>query len=85
MKRYVMDGAKVIQIREEIPGDKSSSGEQAAVKTPECTFEALEVYAVDMCMTSAEGKPREGDLKTTIFKRCVDVYIQISDWVHIWF
>ena len=34
-----------------------------------CQFE---VYAVDVAMTTGEGKPREQDSRTTIFKRAVD-------------
>ena len=39
---------QIILLREE--------GEQ---KVPECTFEVNEVYAVDVAMTTGEGKPRE--------------------------
>ncbi len=44
-------------------------GEQ---KVPECTFEVNEVYAVDVAMTTGEGKPREMDTRTTVFNRNVE-------------
>mmetsp|Transcript_6631 Transcript_6631/g.10015 ORF Transcript_6631/g.10015 Transcript_6631/m.10015 type:complete len:388 (+) Transcript_6631:98-1261(+) len=61
MKRYVIDASKVIMLREE--------GEQ---KAEECTFEANEVYAVDVAMSTGEGKPRDMDTRTTVYKRNVD-------------
>lgn len=33
--------------------------EEGESKVEECTFEANEVYAVDVAMTTGEGKPRE--------------------------
>jgi methionine aminopeptidase len=41
-------------------------------KIEEVTFEENEVYIVDVAMSSGEGKPREGDTRTTVFKRNVD-------------
>jgi methionine aminopeptidase len=41
-------------------------------KVEDCTFEANEVYAVDIAMTSGDGKPRERETRTTVFKRNVD-------------
>lgn len=61
MKRFVIDASKVILLREE-----------PEHKVEECTFEANEVYAVDVAMTSGEGKPREQDARTTVYKRNVD-------------
>jgi curved DNA binding protein len=63
MKRYVMDGSKMIYA--------SDDPDQPKIK--ECTFEAGEVYAIDLCMTTGEGKPKEGsDRRTTVYKRKVD-------------
>jgi hypothetical protein len=45
--RFVIDGSKIIVQRQE--------GE---AKVEECTFEANEVYAVDICFSSGEGKVR---------------------------
>lgn len=61
MKRFVIDGNKVIVLREE---DNQ--------KVEECTFEQYEVYAIDVAMTTGEGKPREQNARTTVFKRNVD-------------
>jgi len=61
MKRFVIDGNKVILLREEV--------EQ---KADEFKFEPNEVYAVDVVMSTGEGKPKESERRTTIFKRCVD-------------
>mmetsp|Transcript_952 Transcript_952/g.1185 ORF Transcript_952/g.1185 Transcript_952/m.1185 type:complete len:404 (-) Transcript_952:578-1789(-) len=61
MKRYVIDGNKVIILREE--------PEQ---RVEECTFEPFEVYSIDVAMSTGEGKPRETDTRTTVFKRAVD-------------
>lgn len=61
MKRFVIDASKVILLRED--ADK---------KVDTCTFEAGEVYAVDVCFTTGEGKPREENERTTLFKRNVD-------------
>jgi curved DNA binding protein len=61
MKRFVIDASKVILLRED--ADK---------KVDTCTFEAGEVYAVDVCFTTGEGKPREENERTTLYKRNVD-------------
>jgi len=61
MKRYVIDGNKMILLREE-----------AEQKIESCTFEPNEVYAVDIAVSSGEGKPRELEARTTVFKRVVD-------------
>jgi curved DNA binding protein len=61
MKRYVIDGNKVVILREEIEH-----------KVEEYTFEANEVYAIDVAFSSGEGKPRESETRTTVFKRAVD-------------
>jgi len=35
----------------------------------EFTFEQNEVYVVDIVISTGEGKPKEGETRTTIFKR----------------
>ena len=60
MKRYVIDGKKAIQLRED--DDKVES----------CTFDPYEVYCIDISMSTGEGKPRATDLRTTVFKRNVE-------------
>jgi len=62
MKQYVIDGNKMILLREE--------PEQQKVEV--CTFEAGEVYAIDIAMSSGEGKPRETGIRTTVYKRAVE-------------
>ena len=69
VKRYVLDGTKTINLREDT-SEKRADGSEATIKTPDCTFELYEVYAVDVCMSTGDGKPREnGDFKTSVFKR----------------
>lgn len=63
MKRYVIDGSKMIMLVED---------EATGQKSEECTFESYEVYAVDVAFSTGEGKPREGDTRTTVFKRQAD-------------
>jgi curved DNA binding protein len=61
MKQFVIDGNKMILLKEE-PEQKVES----------CTFESGEVYAIDIAMSSGEGKPKETGHRTTVFKRAVD-------------
>jgi methionine aminopeptidase len=65
LKRYVIDGNKVVIQREE--HDQ---------KVADATFEANEVYAVDIALCTgddAEAKARQREGRTTVFKRAVDV------------
>lgn len=67
LQRYVVDGPKTIVIREQ-------SEEQARQRRPESTgFELNEVYAIDLAFSSGEGRPKESNFRTTVFKRNVDV------------
>lgn len=61
MKQYVIDGNKMILLKEE-PEHKIEA----------CTFEAGEVYAIDIAMSTGEGKPRETGARTTVYKRAVE-------------
>jgi len=61
MKRYVIDGNKVIILREDVDQ-----------KVDDQTFEVNEVYAVDIALSTGEGKPKESELRTTVFKRAVE-------------
>jgi len=61
MKRYVIDGNKVII--------NKSTLEQ---KVDEFEFENNQVYAVDIVMSTGEGKSKEMDTRTTVYKRAVD-------------
>jgi len=61
MKRYIIDGNKVILLR--------NDPEQ---KVEECEIEVNEVYALDVAMSTGDGKPKEMESRTTVFKRAVD-------------
>lgn len=66
MKRYVLDGVKEVALKEPGPDDPEEE------KVPDCTFEQAEVYAVDVAMSTGDGKARPGVMRTTIFKRNVE-------------
>ena len=61
IKRFTTDGTKVIT-NKNVPGH--------AVQ--ECTFALHEAYAVDVVVSTGEGKCRELDTKCTVFKRASD-------------
>lgn len=61
MKRFVIDGTKVIPNK--ILADQG---------VEEFEFDEGDVYAVDIVMSTGEGKTREMDLRPTIYKRAVD-------------
>merc|ERR1712010_114613 len=62
-KRFVIDGNKVI-ISKVVPGEQT---------VDEDTFEVNDVLAVDIMMSTGEGKPQEKDeKKQMVFKRAVD-------------
>lgn len=67
LKRFVIDGNKVIIGKE--------NHEQ---KVNDVKFEAGEVYAVDICMSTGEGKPRVGESRTTVYKRVVDATYRLK-------
>jgi methionine aminopeptidase len=63
LKRYVIDGAK----------NTALSNHPDAPKADKFTFEAGEAYAIDLAMTSGEGKFRDNrNARTTVFKRNVE-------------
>ncbi|CEL99403.1 unnamed protein product [Vitrella brassicaformis CCMP3155] len=61
MKRHVIDGNQVI-IAKELPEEK----------VDEFEFGMNEVYGIDIVMSTGEGKPKESEHKTTIYKRAVE-------------
>lgn len=61
MKRFIIDGNKVILLREETDQ-----------KVEDFSFELHEVYSIDVAMSTGDGKPKEMQSRTTIFKRSVD-------------
>jgi len=74
MKRYVIDGVKEVALKEPTPKDI----EEGEEKVPECTFEQGEVYAIDVALTTGDGKVRAGDLRTTVFKRNVEANYRLK-------
>jgi len=61
MKRFVIDGNKVIIGKR----DKQ-------MQVDPVDFEPNEVYSVDICLSTGDGKPRPSEIRTTVFKRAVD-------------
>lgn len=74
MKRFVIDGVKEVALKEPTP-DELQEGEE---KVPECTFEQAEVYAIDVAMSTGDGKARPGNLRTTVFKRNVEANYRLK-------
>mmetsp|Transcript_33018 Transcript_33018/g.56125 ORF Transcript_33018/g.56125 Transcript_33018/m.56125 type:complete len:405 (-) Transcript_33018:152-1366(-) len=75
MKRFVIDGVKEVALKDPT-ADELEAGEE---KVDECTFEQAEVYAVDVAMSTGEGKPRpSGVLRTTVFKRNVEANYRLK-------
>ena len=60
LKRFVIDGNKTIAMRDD-----------AEYKVETHAFELNEVYAVDIVMSSGDGRLREAETRATIFKRAV--------------
>ena len=73
MKRFVIDGNKAILAREEVP--TATLPEQ---RVDEFVFMNNEVYAIDVAMSTGDGKPRRMSTRTTIFKRAVDVNYRLK-------
>jgi curved DNA binding protein len=67
MKRFVIDGNKVIIGRQEVDQ-----------KVDENTFETYEVYAMDIAFSSGDGKTRQSESRTTVFKRALDVHYRLK-------
>ncbi|OQR91425.1 proliferation-associated protein, metalloprotease family M24X, partial [Thraustotheca clavata] len=61
MKRFVIDGTKTIAQKHD-----------PEAKTAKVTFEANEVYAIDVAFTTGLDKPVASERRTTVFKRQVD-------------
>uniref|UniRef100_A0A8D2ZIU1 Proliferation-associated 2G4, a n=1 Tax=Scophthalmus maximus TaxID=52904 RepID=A0A8D2ZIU1_SCOMX len=60
LKQHVIDGEKTII---QNPSDQQRKDHEKA------EFEVHEVYAVDVLISTGEGKARDGGLRTTIYKR----------------
>ncbi|KAI2496950.1 Proliferation-associated protein [Fragilaria crotonensis] len=74
MKRYVLDGVKEISLKEPTPEDLEEGEEKLA----SCTFEQNEVYAVDVAMSTGDGKAKPGEMRTTVFKRNVETNYKLK-------
>jgi len=61
MKRFVIDGTNVI-INKETPDQQ----------VDEVTFEEYDVYCFDIVISTGEGKTKETDTRTTVYKRAVE-------------
>jgi len=61
LKRYVIDGNRVILNKATLEH-----------KVEEFEFEENQVYSVDIVMSTGEGKAKEAETRTTIYKRAVD-------------
>ncbi|KIZ00762.1 hypothetical protein MNEG_7198 [Monoraphidium neglectum] len=68
LKQYVIDGNKVVLNR--------PSPDQ---KVEEAEFEPNEVYAIDIVVSTGEGKPKVlDDKETTVYKRALDVEYKLK-------
>jgi len=65
LKQFTIDGEKTI-IQNPTEAQKKDH--------EKCDFEVHEVYAVDILISSGEGKGREMDTRTTVFKKTDTVY-----------
>jgi methionine aminopeptidase len=62
VKRFVPDATKKVSL----------SSHHEAAKSEKCEFEAGEVYAIDLAVTTGEGKQKDGKHRTTVFRRRVE-------------
>jgi len=67
MQRFVIDGEKVILNKED-----------ADNRVDPHTFEVNEVYAIDVVVSSGDGKPKESEERVTVFKRKGDVTYKLK-------
>lgn len=67
MKKHLIDGNNVI-INKETPEQK----------VEEYEFVPGDVFGLDIFISSGEGKPKEGDYRTTVFKRELDAQYNLK-------
>ncbi|KAI0563090.1 Metallopeptidase M24 [Gracilaria domingensis] len=67
MKRYVIDGSKVIMNKQTVEAHADR-----------WQFEPYEVYNLDVVMSTGDGKAIEKDTRETVYKRQVDVDYQLK-------
>lgn len=78
MKRFVIDGVKEVALKEYVPEAEPSQQQEANDRVPPCEFEQAEVYAIDVALSSGDGRARPGDLRTTVFKRNVEINYRLK-------
>lgn len=79
MKRFIIDGVKEVALKEYVPdAEPSQQQEQVNDRVPPCEFEQAEVYAIDVALSTGDGKARPGELRTTVFKRNVEVNYRLK-------
>jgi len=69
LKRNKIDGQKVVI---------QNPGEKQRQETEKCDFDQYEVFGMDVLVTTGEGKARETDSRTTVYKRSDDVVYQLK-------
>jgi len=69
LKRNKIDGQKVVI---------QNPGEKQRQETEKCDFDQYEVFGMDVLITTGEGKARETDSRTTVYKRSDDVVYQLK-------
>jgi curved DNA binding protein len=62
VKKHMIDGDNVI-----------INKEATDQKVEEHKFEKFEVYVLDIILTTGEGKPKETEIRTTVFKRALEM------------
>lgn len=67
VKRHLIDGNDVI-INKELPEQK----------VEEYTFAPGDVFGLDIYVSTGEGKPKEGDYRTTVYKRELDTQYNLK-------
>mmetsp|Transcript_41746 Transcript_41746/g.42352 ORF Transcript_41746/g.42352 Transcript_41746/m.42352 type:complete len:406 (-) Transcript_41746:291-1508(-) len=75
MKRFVIDGVKEVALHSPTPDELKEFGEE---KVPACEFEQAEVYAIDVAMSTGDGRAKPGELRTTVFKRNVETNYRLK-------
>jgi len=73
MKRFIIDGVKEVALKEYVPDAEPSQQDAINDRVPPCEFEQAEVYAIDVALSSGDGRARPGELRTTVYKRNVEV------------
>jgi len=72
MKRFVIDGVKEVALKDYVPEADEND------KVPPCQFDHAEVYAIDVALSSGDGKAKSADLRTTVYKRNVEANYRLK-------